>query len=117
MKKAPFIPTEDQKFLTDVLAEFALGHHHLPDVRGWGDGIVISWSGNLATYDFDGLTRLVILAHKHAVRIEIGSGGPRMANIIAHRRKHGPFRELSQFKRHPNLDELRLAAQSPEFAV
>ena len=97
--------TEDQSYCTATLAEWALGAHHLPTVHEFGAGVCINWHGDLSTHDFDRLTRLVLLAHRDAVRIEIASSGPGMVRIIAHRRTPGRY-PLPQSVRHPTLDEL-----------
>lgn len=97
--------TEDQKFCVDVLAKWLGGHHHLPAVKEWGNGVAICYAGDLSTFDFDRLTRLVILAHAKAVRIELNGAAPRYIRIIAHRRKHDPNGEM--YERHPTLDDLK----------
>lgn len=61
-----------------LLSEWLGGLHHLPPGQ---EHSCVDWSGrfveirdrsfNLSTYDFDGLTRLVLLAHEHAIRAEI----------------------------------------------
>lgn len=106
MKEKPIKPplTEDQQFCKKMLIEWACGEHHLPEVRVFGSGIHINHYGDLSTFDFDRLTRLVLLAHRDAVRIEIKNSGPRMVRIIAHRRKHDDAACMSQ--RHPSLDDL-----------
>lgn len=105
--KLKFQPTDDQQFCIGVLSEFAGGDHHLPKIEDWGHGVAINHSGDLSTHDFDGLTRLVLLAHKHAVRIEISFSGPGRVKIIAHRRKHqGDGERLGQSVRHPSLADL-----------
>ena len=98
--------TADQAYCTETLAEWALGRHHLPRVYEFGAGVCINWYGDLSTHDFDRLTRLVLLAHRDAVRIEIASSGPRMVRIIAHRRTPGRSGTMPQSVRHPTLDEL-----------
>lgn len=95
--------TTDQHFCIAALAEFAKGKHHLPKVHTWGRGVCVNWFQGLSTFDYDNLTRLVLVAHKHAVRIEIGSSGPRMVRIIAHRRTHDT---AGINERHPTLEDL-----------
>ena len=102
MKTTKQVWSEDQQFCINALAEWACGHHHLPKVHEFGVGICINYSGDLSTFDFDRLTRLVLIAHKHYIRIEIASSGPRLVRIIAHRRK----RDGNIYNRHPGLDEL-----------
>jgi hypothetical protein len=104
--------TEDQKFCKLVLAHWAGGEHHLPTVHLFGAGICINVSNDLATFDFDRLTRLVITAHRWAVRIEIASSGPRLIKIIAHRRS--PVQTESIYRRHPDLCALKLEAAKAE---
>lgn len=108
--KTPDQLTADQKFCIAMLAEWMGGSHHLPKVQQWGPGVAINFSGALSTYDFDHLTRLVILAHRDAVRIEIGASGPRMVRIIAHRRQHGDRKSLTMSEYHPDLGGLRKLA-------
>jgi len=79
--------TPDQEYCRETLSDFVLGAHHLPKIHKWGAGICINYSGDLATFDFDRLTRLVLLAHRDHVRIEIGQSGPCRVRIMAHRRK------------------------------
>lgn len=96
--------TENQQYCKNMLIAWAKGEHHLPDIYPCGSGIHINHYGDLSTFDFDKLTRLVLLAHRDAVRIEITNSGPRMVRIIAHRRKHDAAACMSQ--RHPSLDDL-----------
>lgn len=98
--------TEDQEYCTEMLADWVLGSHHLPKVHEFGTGVCINYAGDLSTYDHDRLTRLVLLAHKYSVRIEIGSSGPGMVKVIAHRRI--PKEEGQRFwQGHPTLEHLR----------
>lgn len=107
--------TDDQRFCVDVLAVYARGHHHLPKVTKWGGGVAINWNGDLATFDFDGLTRLVLLAHANAVRIEIKSSGPGLVKICASRRKPNAD-GLSMWERHPTAADL-IAMASKNWAI
>ena len=108
--------TEDQQFCADVLAAFARGKHHLPKVSAWGDGVAVNWGASLATYDFDHLTRLVLLAHANAVRIEIRPCAPKLVRICAFRRK--PEAEgLSMWERHPDLTGLMCKATERDWTV
>lgn len=98
--------TEDQQFCADALAEWVRGKHHLPKLYEFGGGVCVNYYGDLSSVDFDSLTRLVLIAHKRAVRIEIASSGPRMVKVIAHRRKHGDRKELQFHEWHPTLEDL-----------
>lgn len=94
--------SEDQKYCIQVLQAWAGGAHHLPKIYDWGSGVCVNWSGGVATFDWDGLTRLVLLAHKFLVRVEVSWSGPGLVRIICHRRKASG--SISQ--RHPSLDDL-----------
>lgn len=95
--------TTDQRHCIEMLGDWACGFHHLPMPKEWGRGVRVHWTGDLSTWDFDRLTRLVLLAHKHCVRIEIGPGGPRGVAIMAHRRVDG-LRSITEG--HPDLEQL-----------
>lgn len=73
---------------TAFFAEWVGGEHHLPrsglKPAGWGWSV--QWRGNLATHDGDELTRLVLLAHARAVRVEIQQGGPGAVRIVVWQR-------------------------------
>lgn len=98
--------TKDQESCIETLSEWVCGRHHLPKVKEFGTGVCINYSGDLSTFDFDRLTRLVLLAHRDAVRIEIASSGPRLVRIIAHKRRHGDRNEMKMHEWHPSLSDL-----------
>lgn len=85
------------------------GKHHIPgarygdakNVKPWGSGWSVSHHGDLSTYDFDLLTRLVLLAHERCVRACIGPGWPGGVKIgISAREREGGMSE-----RHPTIEE------------
>jgi len=96
--------TDAQKSCYEMLSEWAGGDHHLPHVHVFGTGVCINFLGDLSTFDWNRLTRLVLLAHRDAVRIEMASSGPRMVKIIAHQRAHKPDGRI--YERHPSLTDL-----------
>jgi hypothetical protein len=99
--------TEDQQFIIDALAEWRGGHHHLGKLSDFADGVRMVHYGDLCTYDFDRLTSLVVIAHKHAIRVEVAPCNPRTLAIIAHRRKHTPKGERRSItSEHPGLEDL-----------
>lgn len=87
----------------ELLAVVYGGHHHLRPVKAFGVGVAMNiWRGRLATFDFDGLTHLVVLAHDRAIRVEIEPAGPSYVKLVLHFRgkREGKFSE-----RHPTLEE------------
>lgn len=99
---------DNQQYCINMLSEWVGGPHHLPKVHEFGTGVAINYYGDLSTFDFDRLTRLVILAHQKLIRVEIASSGPGMVKIICHRRREtGPTS-----KRHATLDDLICKAES-----
>lgn len=58
--------------------------------------------GQLSTFDFDCLTRLVISAHDNCVRATVLSSGSRMVKIWIHDRKG---REGKMSQRHPTMEQ------------
>lgn len=89
----------------NVLAAVFGGHHHWPKVKkfvsGFCDCYEINYSGNLATWDSDKLTRLVISAHDQCIRAEVGPSGPGMVKIRLHPRAG---RNGQMHKRHPSIE-------------
>ncbi len=88
-----------------VLAFMYRGIHHAPEIKKepapyprWS----LNHRGDLSTFDFDELTRLVIAAHHFCVRASIQHSGPRTIKIVLHPRKG---RTGAMFERHPTLVE------------
>lgn len=85
----------------EFFAAFFFGEHHIPGKlkpAGWGWSV--TYLGELASFDFDGLTRLVFLAHDRCVRVSVSSAGPRRVCIMIHPRA----REGGMSQRHPTLE-------------
>lgn len=61
--------------------------------------------GALSTYDFDSLTRLVFLAHDHAIRVQIKGAGNGYMRLGFSPRTHDPVEDHELFYRHPTLAE------------
>lgn len=91
--------TDDQKTCIRALADWAGGKHHLPDVKPFGDGVCINWYGAIHTFDFDQLTRLVLIAHRDKVRMGVTNSGPGMIKITA-------FCRTGPDHLHPSLQDL-----------
>ena len=62
----------------------------------------------LATYDFDGLTRLVFLAHEHCVRVSLNGCGPNRMRAMFHWREG---REGGMSQRHPTIAQVIIDMQ------
>ena len=56
----------------------------------------------LATYDSNGLTNLVVLAHDNAIRVEVEPCNPRYLTVWMHERKRD---EDHMHLRHPTIEE------------
>lgn len=81
-----------------------------------GDWVVVTmgrWH-NLSTYDFDGLTRLVIGAHDAAIRVQIEPCNPRYLRISFHPRK----RSGSGPESHPTIVGrlIKMTDRLPQYA-
>ena len=69
----------------------------------------MQFHGDLSTYDFNGLTALVVLAHARAVRVSI-QPGMRSLWIILHKRTSWTGAEDTTptiYDRHPNTEMLK----------
>ena len=87
----------------DFFAEIYHGRHHIPSkLKGFGDGWSVNHRGDLSTFDFDTLTRLVFLAHDLCMRVSIEQSGPGMVKIIVWKRNS---REGRMSSRHPTIEE------------
>jgi hypothetical protein len=62
---------------TAFFAKFYRGEHHFPStLKQFGKGWAISHFGQLATFDGDELTRLVLLAHERCIRVAVDRAAP-----------------------------------------
>jgi hypothetical protein len=96
--------TEDQRACYEMLAEVVGGKHHIYyEVKPWGDGIATSIIQGWATFDFNQLTRAVVLAHDRMVRVEIGASGPCMVRLILHKRHKRALGPM--YDRHPAIED------------
>ena len=97
-----------------VLAGTFGGMHHVYSLKKF-EGINAHWtmihSGDFSTFDFDHMTRFVLLCHKHCVRGSITNGGPRALKLMVSERKG---REGSWATRHPTIEQaISLIAPTP----
>lgn len=79
------------------------GRHHIPgEIKKWGPGWQVNHPGELASYDFDDLTRLVFLAHDYCARASVQSSGPGMIRVVIHQRD---CRTGATHDRHPTIED------------
>jgi hypothetical protein len=92
----------DKQEAIDFFSEFFFGEHHFPgELKEWGNGWIIRAQNNLSTYDFNHLTRLVVMAHDKAIRVEIVPKGMNIIYIAIHKRS----REGDYYERHPTMED------------
>lgn len=96
------------RMVADLLGDVYRGFYHLPHgvcyTPNWEDPMYISVSvlDQLATYDSNLLTRLVVLAHDRLIRVEVQSSNPGRVKLGFSRRSS---REGSIFERHPTIEQ------------
>ena len=84
-------------------AELFGGEHHIPNgLKPYGTGWKVSCHGDLSTFDFDILTRLVFLAHDRCVRAAVDHSGPRMVSLVIWQRNK---RSGCIASRHPTIEQ------------
>lgn len=94
-----------------ILSRAYRGGHHIPaKVHDKGLYACVDINSDLATYDGDLLTRLVVLAHDECVRLEIQPSGPGKVKLLFHPRKTRNGR-LSQC--HPTIEQAIISARKP----
>lgn len=98
--------TDDQYECFEMLCDLFFGAHHVCGiVKPAGRGIEINArnaSNKFATFDFDGLTRAVVLAHDRCIRFSIEPSGPGMLRLFLHKRHS---RAGSMYERHPTIED------------
>lgn len=94
--------TDDHLRILSLLEVYYRGLHHLPGKVKWlGHGAAsVNERGDLSTFDFDGLTRLVMLAHAYCVRVSVEAGGPGAVKLLLHCRH---YRTGGMPLRHPRM--------------
>ena len=103
-KQYPWM-TDDQFECLLMLADLFHGLHHVfGNIQPSGGGIVINTRhvGSFATFDFDAITRAVVMAHDRMIRFEIAPSGPGMLKLFFHKRHK---REGAMHERHPTLED------------
>lgn len=83
---------------------YHIRHNALAKVS-WDNEIYISIiveDASFATYDFNRLTKLVVLCHDKCMRCEIHGKGPGYIELIFHKRK---CRDGQIYERHPTIED------------
>lgn len=98
-------PSECVLRCVGLLAEWQCGTHHITDYINvkkidWQHPFLLSvcYRGDLATFDFDNLTRLVFLAHDLLIRVELCGASNRYIRLHLHPRG---MRDGGMSERHP----------------
>jgi len=93
----------DKQSATDFFAWFYRGEHHIPGkIKEWGEGwCVIHDRGDLATTDYNDLTRLVLMAHRRSIRVSIMAHHFKSLRICIWQRKPG----TDMVKEHPSIEQ------------
>jgi hypothetical protein len=89
---------------TGFFSEFYGGEHHIPKggVKEFGRGFVVTHNrGDLATYDYNDLTKLVLMAHDKCYRASIMPYNFNSVKIAIWKRQP----EGSMSERHPTLEK------------
>lgn len=96
--------TDDQWRCCRLLADLVGGFHHVMGTfRECGKGVRITIPAyRLSTFDSNGLTTLVLLAHDRAVRVDISGGVAHRVTLTLHPRSHT---ETNTYARHPTIEQ------------
>ena len=95
---------------TAFFSELYHGAHHIPGkIKPFGRGWVVTHNrGDLATYDYNELTRLVIMAHDKCYRVGIMHYNFNSLKIAIWKRK----RDGAMHERHPTIEDAILSYRS-----
>lgn len=93
------------RVVADIMGDLYYGIYHWDGWKrtDWSKEryIRVIVSGDLSTFDFDGLTRLVLLAHALCVRVSVSPCNMQYLEIMFHPRT----REGYAYQRHPTMEE------------
>lgn len=97
------LPEFKKEEAIEFFSDFFFGEHHFPsNLKEWGSGWAMPIKNSLSTYDYNHLTRLVLMAHDRCIRVEISPRGMNTMYIILHKR----IRESDDMsKRHPTMEQ------------
>jgi hypothetical protein len=111
--------TPDEARCVLTLCSIATGPHNIHLAGGWTGGV--TWHGDsvcvrmvhpsdLGTTDMDGLTALVLAAHRHAVRVSISPRSNTSLEVWLHARLSADDPSPERGLRHPTLRDLAVRA-------
>lgn len=103
--------SDDQWECAQFIADLFRGWHHvMGEIKQCGTGVKLNTSATnwAASYDYDGLTRAIVMAHDRMVRFEFQPSGPRLMQLVLHKRHQ---RSGRMHERHPTLEEAILDAR------
>jgi hypothetical protein len=103
--------SNDQWECAEMLADLFFGWHHIVgEIKPSGSGVKLNTSATnwAATYDYDGLTRAVVMGHDRMIRFEFQPSGPRMMQLVLHKRH---CRDGQMYERHPTIEEAIITAR------
>ncbi len=87
---------------TEFFADLYCGEHHIPNkIIRYGRGWCVNDYIPMATYDFDRLTKLVVMAHDRCIRAEIYPSSGGKFKVAIWKRK----REGTQSFKHSTMEE------------
>lgn len=96
--------TDDQWECARLIGDAMSGFHNvIGQFKASGHGIqILVPTHRMATFDFNDLTTLVLLAHDRCIRVEIQACSPHRVRLRLHRRdrRSGP-----NYSRHPTIEE------------
>jgi hypothetical protein len=93
----------NQDEASDFFAEIFGGRHYVPPIlKKYGEGWKITCGRNLATFDGNLLTRIVLLAHEKCIRVEVVPVNFGLLGIIVHKRQ---LNSTKLFERHPTIEQ------------
>jgi hypothetical protein len=83
-------------------SDFYFGEHHFPsELKVCGHGWMINHYMSMSTFDYNHLTRLVLMAHDRCIRVEIAPCNAQYIRIKVHKRD----REGEYTERHPTIQQ------------
>lgn len=96
--------SDDQWECAQMFADVCRGFHHVCGTfNPCGKGIAIHNSSRTwATWDYNNLTRLVVMAHDRMIRVDLIPSGPRMQGFALWKRH---TREGGMSERHPTIED------------